>query len=161
MTTIKECMRATAAVVSLALSAGVVSAAEGIEVNHLGVSNTLVRVTGAGKYLLLPVQEANDDARINVLVDGKIAETIYVRLAKSKTDYVVPFDISSYEGHNVILDIVTPQGRGSVREAKDDVCWRGMELSDTFDVSDRETKYRPMFHHTPLYGWMNDPNGMF
>jgi len=161
MTTIKECMRATAAVVSLALLTGVVSAAEGIEVNHLGVSNTLVRVTGAGKYLLLPVQEANDDARINVLVDGKIAETIYVRLAKSKTDYVVPFDISSYEGHNVILDIVTPQGRGSVREAKDDVCWRGMELSDTFDVSDRETKYRPMFHHTPLYGWMNDPNGMF
>lgn len=132
-----------------------------VEINHLGVSNTLVRVTGDGDYLILPVQEANDDARINVLVDGKIAETIYVRLAKSKTDYTVPFDLTPYKGKNVILDIVTPQGRSSVREAKDDVCWKGISVSDSFDTADKETKYRPAYHHTPLYGWMNDPNGMF
>ncbi|MDE5712016.1 MAG: GH32 C-terminal domain-containing protein [Muribaculaceae bacterium] len=136
-------------------------AADGVEVNHLGVNNTLVRVTGDSDFLILPVQESIDDARINVLVDGKIAETIYVRLAQSKTDYTVPFDISKYKGHNVILDIVAPHGRSSIREAKDAVCWEGIHLSDTFDSTDRETKYRPRYHHTPMHGWMNDPNGMF
>ncbi len=149
---------------SLALSLFAASpaamAANGVEVNNVSVNNTLVRVTDSGRYLLLPVQESSDDARINIVVDGKIAETIYVRLAKSKTDYTVPFDLTPYKGHNVVLDVVTPQGRGSVREAKEDACWKAMEVTDSFDVSNRE-KYRPTFHHTPLYGWMNDPNGMF
>ena len=132
-----------------------------MQIDHLGVNNTLVRVTGEGKYLILPVQESNDDARINVLVDGNIAETIYVKLARSKTDYTVPFDLSRYKGKDVILDVVTPPGRSTVREAKEDCRWKGISLSDTFDVSDRESKFRPAYHHTPLYGWMNDPNGMF
>ncbi len=136
-------------------------AGEGVEVKHLGVNNTLVKVTGDSNYLILPVQENIDDARINILVDGKIAETIYVRLAQSKTDYTVPFDLSRYKGHNVVLDIVAPHDRRSVREATESVCWDGIHLSDTFDTTDRELKYRPAYHHTPEYGWMNDPNGMF
>ena len=135
-------------------------AADGMEMSYLGVNNTLVRVTGEGRYLLLPVQDSNDDARINVLVDGKVEETIYVRLAKSKTDFLVPYDLSAFEGKNVILDIVTPQSRSSVRESKEDACWKDIRLADSFDSANRE-KYRPAYHHTPLYGWMNDPNGMF
>lgn len=135
-------------------------ASEGVKVDHLGVNNTLVRISGDGKYLMLPVQESNDDARIAVLVDGNIAETINVRLAKSKVDYYVPFDLSAYNGHNVMLNVITTQNRSSIREAKDDVCWKNLALSDSFDTTNRET-YRPVYHHTPLYGWMNDPNGMF
>lgn len=136
-------------------------AADGLEIDHLGVNNTLVRVTGDAPYLMLPVQESNDDARINILVNGKIEKTIYVRLASSKTDYAVPLDLTPFKGGNVILDVVTPQSRSSVREAKEDVCWNGMKLADSVDFTDNETKYRPLYHHTPLYGWMNDPNGMF
>lgn len=142
------------------LAAPNLSASEGIEVNHLGVNNTLVRIVGDSKYLLLPVQESNDDARINVLVDGRLDKTINVKLAKSKVDYYVPFDLSSYKGHEVAMNIVTTQGRSTLREAKDDACWKNMTLSDTFDTTNRE-KYRPVYHHTPSYGWMNDPNGMF
>lgn len=142
------------------LAAPNLSASERIEVNHLGVNNTLVRIVGDSKYLLLPVQESNDDARINVLVDGRLDKTINVKLAKSKVDYYVPFDLSSYKGHEVAMNIVTTQGRSTVREAKDDACWKNMTLSDTFDTTNRE-KYRPVYHHTPSYGWMNDPNGMF
>ena len=57
---------------ALAIAAMPALAADGVEVNHLGTNNTLVRVTGEGKYLLLPVQENNDDARINVLVKAKL-----------------------------------------------------------------------------------------
>ena len=131
-----------------------------IEVNHLSVNNTLVRVYSDRHYLLLPVQESSDDARINVLVDGNIAETIYVRLAKTKIDYIVPFDLTLYKGKHLALDILTPQSRSSVREAKDDVCWKDLKLADSFDTDNRE-RFRPSYHHTPLYGWMNDPNGMF
>ena len=35
-----------------------------------------------------------------------------------------------------------------------------MKYVDTFDTANRE-QFRPIYHHTPLYGWMNDPNGMF
>ena len=149
-----------AAVSGMMLSPMTAQATDNIEVNHLGVTNTHVRVSGDDKYILLPVQESSDDAKINVLVDGNIAETIYVRLAKSKTDYTVPFDLTPYKGKNVILDIVMPHDRTSVREIKDDACWKGLATSDTFDTANKE-KYRPAYHHTPLYGWMNDPNGMF
>lgn len=137
-----------------------VNAGDGVKVEHLSTNNTLVRVDGNSRYLMLPVQEAYDDATVNVVVDGKLDRTIYVRLAKSKVDYSMPFDLSPYKGHDVVLNIITSQNRSTVREAKEDACWNNFRLSDTIDVSNQE-KYRPVFHHTPLYGWMNDPNGMF
>lgn len=142
-------------------AAGSLQAAErGVEIEHLGVNNTLVRVTADGKYLILPVQESNDEATVNVLVDGKTDKTLSVRLAKSKVDYTVPLKIEDYKGKKVLLNVVTSQSRSSVREAKEDACWQNISVSDTFDTSNRE-KFRPAYHHTPLYGWMNDPNGMF
>ena len=139
------------------LMPGVAVGADGVEVSHLGPTNTLVRVTGDGNYILFPVQEVfEDDAKINVLVDGKLEETIYVRLARTKTDYTVPYDLSRFKGKNVVFDVVTNQSRNSVRDAKDDVCWDGVILTDTFDTTNKEIKWRPAYHHTPLYGWMND-----
>lgn len=136
-------------------------AGEGVKIEHLGVDNTLVRITGNGKYLLLPIQDNVEDARIQVIVDNQVVKTFYARLAKSKTDLTVPFDLEPYKGKKVILDIVTPQGRSSVREAAGDVCWKGMEVTDSYDSSNTENKFRPAFHHSPDWGWMNDPNGMF
>ena len=133
----------------------------GIKVEHLGVDNTLVRITGDGNFLLLPIQDTVDDAKIDVIVDNKLVKTFYARLAKSKTDVTVPFDLTPYKGKNVVLNIETPQGRSSVREASGDICWKAMEVSDSYDSSNKETKFRPSYHHSPEWGWMNDPNGMF
>lgn len=132
----------------------------GVKVEHLGTNNTIVRVDGDSHYLLLPIQEAYDDATVNVVVDGKLDRTFYARLAKSKVDYSVPFDLTPYKGHEVVLNIVTSQNRSTVREARQDACWTNFTLTDEIDLTNKE-KYRPAFHHTPLYGWMNDPNGMF
>lgn len=134
--------------------------ADDIRIEHLSPNHTFVRVKGDDKLMILPIQESIEDAKINVLVNGKLERTFYARLAKSKTDYTVPFDLSPYKGQDVILDVVSTQGRASVREAQDDACWSEMTLSDNFDTTNRE-KYRPLYHHTPSYGWMNDPNGMF
>ncbi|MDE6866473.1 MAG: DUF4980 domain-containing protein, partial [Muribaculaceae bacterium] len=136
------------------------SAGDGVKVEHLGVNNTLVRVDGDGKYLLLPVQEDVADAKVNILLDGKLERTFYVRLAKSKVDYTVPLNLEPYKGHNIVLDINANHDRSSIREAKDAACWNALEVSNTFDTSNRE-KFRPAYHHTPEWGWMNDPNGMY
>lgn len=136
------------------------AAGSGVKIEHLGTSNTLVRIESPGRYIILPVQESNDDAKVDILVDGKLERTINVRLAKTKVDYTTPLDIKPYQGHSVMLNITTSQNRTSVREAKEDACWGNFAVTDTIPVTNRE-KYRPAFHHTPLYGWMNDPNGMF
>lgn len=149
---------------ALLLAAGATAASANdstgnVTVEHLGTNNTLVRIKPDNRFLILPVQESNEDAAVNVLVDGKLDRTIYVRLAKTRVDYNVPFDLTPYKGHDVILNIITSQNRSSVREAREDAFWKNITTSDTFDTTNRET-YRPAFHHTPLYGWMNDPNGM-
>lgn len=136
------------------------SAANDVKVEHLGVNNSLVRIEGDGRYLMMPVQESMADAKVNVLVDGKLDRTFYVRLAKSKVDYSVPLDLAPYKGHNVVLEIVDNNDRSSMREAKEGACWDSFTLADSYNTTNTE-KYRPAFHHTPVYGWMNDPNGMF
>lgn len=151
----------TAAALAATLLGGVAAnATSGLKVEHLGTSNTLVRIDSTARYLLLPIQESYDDATVNIVVDGKLDRTIKARLAKSKVDYTVPFDLTPYQGHEVVLNIVTSQDRSTVREAKDDACWNNFVLTDTLDLTNHE-KFRPLYHHTPLYGWMNDPNGMF
>ena len=127
-----------------------------VKVEHFSVNNSLVRVEGDGKYLLLPVSEASSEASVNVLVDGNLERTIYVRLATSAVDYMVPFDLTPYKGHKLALNVVTNNGLHS----ESDRCWSDLQVVDEFDTTNRE-KFRPLFHHTPKYGWMNDPNGMF
>ena len=145
----------------LCLGAATLTAQEnkGVRVEHLGTNNALVRVTEQGKYLLLPVQDAGEEATIHVLANGKEERSIVVRLASQKVDHYVPLDLTPYQGKHVVLNVVTPQGRSTVREAQQDACWKHITISNTFDTANRE-KYRPAYHHTPLYGWMNDPNGM-
>ena len=145
----------------LCLGPSVVQAQErqGVKVEFLGTNNTMIRITGEGKYLMLPIQDNGEEATLNLLVDGKQEKNFTARLAKNKVDYMVPLDLSSYRGKHIILNVISNQSRATVREAQGDACWKNIALSDTFDISNRE-KFRPAFHHTPDYGWMNDPNGM-
>lgn len=133
----------------------------GIEVLQLSQNNALVRVSGGSRYLVLPVQESMPDSKIDILVNGNLERTFYVRLADNSVDYTVPLDLAPYRAKGeVVLNVISETDRSRSRDLKEYVCWDEMRLSDTFDTSNRE-KYRPLYHHTPLYGWMNDPNGMF
>lgn len=132
----------------------------GLKIHYLGANHSLVQVREPQKYLLLPVEEAAPEATVNVLVNNKTDRSFQVRLAVNCIDYLVPFDLEQYKGKMVTFDIHTGNSRANVRDAMADACWKELRLSDTFDDANRE-EFRPLYHHSPLYGWMNDPNGMF
>ena len=111
------------------------------------------------KYILLPVEEDEHNAHIRVIKDNQVVKEFNCKLAINKTDYSVPLDISEYGG-DVLLDIQFTGDKRSIGLIKDFVCWKYIKLSSVFDTKNRE-KFRPIYHHTPAYGWMNDPNGMF
>ena len=123
----------------------------------LGENHAMLRLDQTKTYLLLPVQEKEENANIAVL-DGRneMVKRLNVRLAVDKVDYYVPLETKKAQ----LLDITFHGDRRTTGAVKDFVCWREMKYSDSFDTTNRE-KFRPLYHHTPLYGWMNDPNGMF
>ncbi len=134
--------------------------AQNLAVRHLSDTHTMVRVSGNDRYVLLPVQETAPSARVRVLSDGVEVLSANVSLAVEKTDYQVPLDLGAWSGRDILLDIRTNRGRGVQRNPSGDVCWKEMTTAPVFDRTNREKAYRPFYHFTPEYGWMNDPNGL-
>ena len=129
----------------------------------LSERHALWRTQANSHFLLLPVQEKEENANVRVVVNNKEVKSFNIRLAVDKVDYYVPFDIEQLgirKDAPMLFDIFFHGDRRTTGNLKDFVCWREMKLSDTFDTTNRE-QFRPTYHHTPAYGWMNDPNGMF
>ena len=131
-----------------------VSALAQVQPMVLSENHAMMRMEQGKKYLLLPVQEKEENAHIAVL-DGRneMVKPLNVRLSVDKVDYYVPLEIKQAQ----LLDITFPGDRRKTGAVKDFVCWKEMKYSDTFDSANRE-RFRPAYHHTPQYGWMNDPN---
>ena len=134
------------------------SAQQPVSIERLANGNALIRVTADQKCLILPIEESAPESHIKVQVDNKTDYTFNARLAIDKVDYTVPFCLEGYQGKELVFDVFAPhQDRHSSREPK----WQtAVQKTNHFDTTNREA-YRPEYHHTPTYGWMNDPNGMF
>ena len=99
-------------------------------------------------------------ANIKVIADNKQVKAFNVKLAKDHVDYYVPLYMNEFAGLKGLALDIHVNGDYKKEGLNALTCWENMKFSDTFDMKNRE-QYRPDFHHTPAYGWMNDPNGMF
>ena len=122
--------------------------AQKMNIEHHG-DTTIISVQNPTKYLLLPIQEEQDEAQVLLSTGSKDDTWMDVRLAQNGTDYYVPFALGN--GKTATVKILGLK--------KDALAINLMRLSDTFDTTNTDY-YRPSYHFTPLYGWMNDPNGM-
>ena len=136
--------------------------AQTLDIEHLAGGNTIVRVSEPQntRYLLLPIEEKAPEAPVKIICGNDLSRTISVRLALDKVDYMVPLDLSEWSGEDIKFLIHLPVDRATGRDAQNEICWSKMKLSEVIDTENREI-FRPAYHHTPEYGWMNDPNGMF
>ena len=143
---------------ALALMLGMLPA-QAQQVEFLGDNQSLVRINTNNRYLLIPVQERAEMAHVRVVKNNQLAQTFNVRLAVDKIDYFVPLDLNTINGE-AVLQVKVPAQQHVNKAFKDYSCWTSMKYSDTFDSRNVE-KFRPAYHHSPVYGWMNDPNGLF
>lgn len=122
----------------------------GLTFEHQGDTLTIVHITNPSKYLILPIQESCNEGKVKLDTGSPADMAMDVRLAVDSVEYYVPFAL--------------PQGAKEAvvtigRVAANAVCWDNISLADTFDTANTDY-YRPEYHHTPLYGWMNDANGL-
>ena len=126
----------------------------------LSDNHAFYRLQQKHKFLLLPIEEKEENAHLRIIKNNQVVKELNCRLAIDKTDYSVPLKLDENQDSEILIDITFSNNRRSTGSIKDFVAWKELKTSDSFDTTNRE-KYRPIYHHTPLWGWMNDPNGMF
>lgn len=106
-----------------------------------------------GSIMVIPIRETNDEVTLTIEKGGETLYVADIRLAAEgeEADYYVPLDLKHFGA------------------SKRDVHFSGVEAAQAcklISFSDTppaipEEKYRPVYHQTPPYGWMNDANGLF
>lgn len=139
---------------ALGFSLSVQGMESNLVVKHLANEQNIVVLDSVKKFLLLPVQDDAPEGKVNIVVnnEGQLAQSMNIRLARERVDFYVPLDLSAYVNQKVSIDIAGMPSSS--------LCWKELKMSDSFDMTNKEM-FRPVYHHTPVYGWMNDPNGMF
>ncbi len=103
-------------------------------------------------YLLLPIQESADHTSFRIIDPAGVKSIpLNIRIAKDSVDYWVKYQVKEYLGKRIQLICSNKElpmfGINKIYQ------------SNSFKINFEEP-YRPKYHFSPEYGWMNDPNGM-
>ena len=140
-------------VVSLAAMMSIVTAGAQT-VTPQACEQSIVTPKAEGRYLWLPVQESAPEGKVQVIVSGSLQTEQNVRMARERVDYYVALDLLPYRDKGALRVCVQNVPTGSV-------CFSKLAQNDDAAFALIRERHRPLYHHTPERGWMNDPNGMF
>ena len=140
-------------VVSLAAMMSIVTAGAQT-VTPQACEQSIVTPKAEGRYLWLPVQESAPEGKVQLIVSGSLQTEQNVRMARERVDYYVALDLLPYRDKGALRVCVQNVPTGSV-------CFSKLAQNDDAAFALIRERHRPLYHHTPERGWMNDPNGMF
>lgn len=112
---------------------------------------SIVSFSNSKKYLLIPIEDKGQEVNVEIATGQGSREEYIIRLAKDRIDYWVPLALSDTKSEDIRLTV------HHVDETF--IGLKKLRLSDSFEFEANE-KFRPGYHFSAPYGWVNDPNGM-
>ena len=131
-----------------------VGASKAQTVTPQACEQSIVTPSSTGRYLWLPIQESAPEGKVQVIVSGVLQIENNVRMAREQVDYFLPLDLKPYQNKGALKVCVQNVPTGSI-------CFSQLAQNDDVNYAIIDEPFRPLYHHAPKRGWMNDPNGMF
>ncbi len=110
-------------------------------------------ITLADAYMQIPVHPSAPCVDFDLYdQQGNVISTHRFRLATTQSTMVLPMYVGTHVGQQVELRVGAYYENTHMLDS--------LSFTATAQMENAEHPYRPIFHHAPAYGWMNDPNGM-
>lgn len=107
----------------------------------------------ADKYLQIPTQNWGPYVTLTLNDStGALYTSQRVRIAHDNVDRYIPLYTAGLAGQTIEVHVGVDYTNG--------VLVNHLQTSPTPTIEAPQDSFRPLFHHAPAYGWMNDPNGM-